>query len=326
MDLRDWLLGDDADPSIRWQTLRDLDDAPADEVAAARARVATEGWGGRLLALQTPDGLWDGGVYNPSWHVHHHGPDDGDGYAAQPWTGTFHTLKLLTELGMPPEAAETQTAVARTRDQVHWEGDDAARLFFEGESEECVNAGVLFIGATYGQDVDQVAERLLADQQPDGGWNCDRARGSTRSSFHSTICVLEGLLAYEQATGGTPETREARLRGEEHLLERGLMRTRRTGELIDPTFLEFSFPTRFFYDVLRALDHLRATGAPPHPRTAEALQLVRDKRHPDGTWALENSHPGEVAFPLEGPDGAPSRWNTLRALRVLCWAGDDVAL
>jgi hypothetical protein len=318
MDLRDWLLGDDADPGIRWQAMCDLTDAAQDAVAAERAKVATEGWGARLLALQAPDGPWDGGSYDPSWLT----PEYYDTHDGQPWTGTFHVLKLLWELGLPPEAPEAQHAVALVRDNVRWDYDDLP--FFDGEIEECINGGTLAIGAAYGVPVDVIAERLVAAEQPGGGWNCDRRLGSAKSSLNSTICVLEGLLAYEQA-GGSVATREARLRGEEHLLERRMMFRASTGELIDPAFREFAFPTRWFYDVLRGLDHLRATGANPDPRTAEAVQLVRDKRRPDGTWALEHTHPGEVPFPLED-DGGPSRMNTLRALRVLRWAGDDVEL
>ena len=310
MGLHDWLLGDDADPGIRWQVMHDLTDAPEDAVAAERAKVATEGWGARLLELQAADGLWDGGSYDPSWmRQEYYETHDG-----QPWTGTFHVLKLLWELGLPPEAPQARRAIALVRDNVRWDYDDLP--FFEGEVEECINGGTLAIGAAYGVDVDVIAERLVADQQPDGGWNCERRRGSQKSSLHSTICVLEGLLAYEQA-GGRVATREARLTGEEHLLERRLMFRASTGELIDPAFQRFSFPTRWFYDVLRGLDYLRATGAGPDPCTAEAVRLVRDTRLPDGTWAL-STHPGEVPFPLED-DGEPSRMNTLRALRVLRW-------
>ncbi|MGE3193832.1 MAG: hypothetical protein AB7K08_10230 [Microbacteriaceae bacterium] len=316
MHLHDWLLGEAADPSIRWQAMRDLTDAPQDAVAAERAKVATEGWGARLLGLQAPDGLWDGGSYDPSWlQQEYYETHDG-----QPWTGTFHVLKLLWELGLPPDSPQAQRAIALVRDNVRWDYDDLP--LFDGEVEECINGGTLAIGATYGVPVDVIAERLVAGQQPDGGWNCDRRRGSQRSSLHSTICVLDGLLAYEQA-GGRVGTREARLAGEEHLLERRLMFRASTGELIDAAFQRFFFPTRWFYDVLRGLDHLRATGASPAPRTAEAVQLVRDLRRPDGTW-VSASHPGEVPFDLEAGDGEPSRINTLRALRVLRWAGDDV--
>lgn len=320
MDLRDFLLGDDVDPGIRWQALRDLTDASADAVTAERARVATEGWGARLLALQADDGLWDGGVYNPSWRT----PEYRATQPGQPWTGTMHVLKLLYELGVDPASPEMQRAIALVRDNVRWDDNDAP--FFEGDIEECSNAAVLSVGSAYGQRVDAVVAWLLDAQLDDGGWNCDRQAGSSRSSFHSVICVLEGLLEHEHATGGTEATRAARRRGEEYLLERALMRRRSTGEMVDPAYLRFSFPTRWHYDVLRALDHFRAAGGPADPRLGEALQLVRDRRGPDGTWPLENTHVGEVPFPLEGADGEPSRWNTLRALRVLRWAGDPLGL
>jgi hypothetical protein len=323
MDVHEFLLGDEADPSIRWQAMRDLTDSSTDAVAAERARVATEGWGARLLALQGDDGLWDGGVYNPSWRT----PEYRATHPGQPWTGTMHVLKLLFELGVAPESPAMQHAIALVRDNARWDDNDLP--FFDGDIEECTNGCVLALGSQYGQRVDDVVAWILDAQLADGGWNCDRQTGSTRSSFHSVICVLEGLIAHEDATGGTEATREARRRGEEYLLERALMRRKSDGELVDPGFLQFSFPTRWWYDVLRALDYFRSAAAPgaaPDPRLDEALHLVRDKHRPDGTWALENTHIGEVPFPLEGADGEPSRWNTLRALRVLRWAGDEVAL
>lgn len=175
------------------------------------------------------------------------------------------------------------------------------------------------LGAYFGENVDSVVERLTHGQLPDGGWNCEAVNGSTRSSFHSTICVLEGLLEYERATGGTPGSITARERAEEYLLERRLMRRKSTGGVITDDWLRFSYPTRWFYDVLRGLDYFRATGAAPDQRLAEAVELVRQKEQPDGTWLLENTHPGKVHFALEDGDGRPSRWNTLRALRVLRW-------
>jgi hypothetical protein len=209
MEALDWLL--DSDPSIRWQALRDLTPMPAEELLVERARIATQGWGARLLSLQGDDGQWDGGT----------------------------------------------------------------------EVEPCINGMTVALGAYFGEDVDGVVERLLAEQLADGGWNCEAERGSTRSSFGSTISVLEGLLEHERATGGSQDSVAARQRGEEYLLERGLLRRKTTGELIDRSWLQFSFPTRWFYDVLRGLEYFRAVGAPP--------------------------------------DGRPSRWNTLRALRVLKW-------
>ncbi|NUS35637.1 MAG: hypothetical protein HOQ04_04110, partial [Pseudarthrobacter sp.] len=151
------------------------------------------------------------------------------------------------------------------------------------------------------------------------GWNCEAPGTSSRSSFHSTICVLDGLLEYERTTGGTPGSHAARERGGEYLLERGLMRQKSTGEIISDDWLRFSYPTRWFYDILRGLEYFRATGAGPDPRLAEAVGIARSKQQHDGRWLLENTHPGKVHFPLEQGDGRPSRWNTLRALRVLRW-------
>jgi hypothetical protein len=178
---------------------------------------------------------------------------------------------------------------------------------------------VVALGAYFKQDVDGVVDRLVGEQLEDGGWNCEVENGSVRSSFHTTIRVLEGLLAHEQATGGSAEATAARRRGEGYLLERTLFRRKSTGEVVDPAWLQFSFPTRWHYDVLRGLEYFVTTGDRPDPRIDEAIHLVRSKQQPDGTWLLENTHKGAVHFRLDDGDGQPSRWNTLRALRVLRW-------
>jgi hypothetical protein len=309
MNLREWLL--DSDPAIRWQVLRDLLDAPADEVESERARVATEGWGARLLALQGEDGQWAGGACFPgdwTWT---------EGSVGQPWTSTLPTLQLLRDFGVDPRSERVRGAVARVRESCRWE--HAGQPFFEGEVEPCINGRTVALGVYFGLDMDAVVARLVGEVLEDGGWNCEAERGSVRSSFATTINVLEGLLAHERATGGSPASIEARRRGGEYLLERRLMRRKSTGEIADPAWLQFSFPTRWQYDVLRALDYFRSVGGEPDPRLSEAVSLVRSRRQPDGTWLLENTHPGEVHFALEEGDGRPSRWNTLRALRVLRW-------
>jgi hypothetical protein len=306
MTVLDWL--QDADPAIRWQALRDLADVAPDVVAGERARVATEGWGARLLALRDPDGRWAGGACFPAQF------DAAE--KGQPWTSTLHTLELLRDFGLDPASDRARETVALVRDNCRWE--HAGQPFFSGEVEACINGRTVALGAYFGQDVVAVVDRLLGEQLEDGGWNCWTEFGSVRSSFHSTICVLEGLLAYERATGD-PRAAAARRRGEEYLLERSLFRRLSTGEVADPTWLEFSFPIRWFYDVLRGLEYFRTVGGPPDERLAEAVELVRGKRQADGTWLLENTHPGAVHFVLEDGDGRPSRWNTLRALRVLRW-------
>ena len=308
MTVLDWLL--DSDPAVRWQVLRDLADAPAEVVAAERARVATDGWGARLLAVRDDDGQWAGGACFPA-----EGWDSST--AGQPWTSTLPTLQLLRDLGLDPASQQAVETMALVRENCRWEHD--GQRFFDGEVEACINGRIVALGATFGEDVDGIVERLLGEQLDDGGWNCETENGSVRSSFHSTICVLEGLLAHERATGGSPEAVATRRRGEEYLLARGLFRRLSTGAVVDPAWLEFSFPVHWYYDVLRGLEYFRATGQAPDPRLGEALELLRAKRQPDGTWRLENTHPGAVHVEVDEGDGRPSRWNTLRALRVLRW-------
>jgi len=304
-----WLL--DADPSIRWQVLRDLTDAPAREVGAERARVATEGAGARLLALQAADGRWGGAAWNRGWD------------------STMHVLSLLREMGLDPAGDEARCAVSLVRDRVTWRGcgppEADHNSFFAGELEPCINGQVGAVGAYFGQDIAGIVDRLLAEQLPDGGWNCEATGGSTRSSFNTTICVLEALLEQERGVGGSPEVTTARLRGQEYLLERRLFRRRSTGEVIerdrkgDAVWTRFAFPTWWHYDVLRGLEYLRSAGVTPDERVADAIDLVASKRDADGRWPLETRYPGTMPVETDEGVGRPSRWNTLRALRVLDW-------
>ncbi len=312
MSTLDWLL--DSDPAIRWQVLRDLADASVDVVAAERARVATEGWGARLLALQGDDGQWEGGALFPAgWFDI---PRE-ERPAGQPWTATAYSLVALHDFGIDPADDRVRGAVAQVREHCRWEHD--GQPFFAGEVEPCINGMVVSLGAYFDQDVDDVVARLVGEQLEDGGWNCEVENGSVRSSFNTTIRVLEGLLEHERATGGSAESMAARRTGEAYLLERKLFRRLSTGEVVDPAWLQLSFPTRWHYDVLRGLEYFRAAGDPPDERMDEAIDLLRSKRQADGNWLLENTHPGAVHFALEDGDGRPSRWNTLRAQRVLRW-------
>jgi hypothetical protein len=311
-DVTTWLL--DADPAIRWQVLRDLTDAPATEVATERARVAQTGWGKRLLDLQA-EGQWAGGACFPSRAWRPPQPIVGDP-EGQPWTATLPTLRLLRDLGIEPGDPAVRAAVDGVREHSRWEY--AGEPFFEGEVEPCINGGAAAVGAYFGEDVDGIVIRLLGEQLEDGGWNCEAENGSTRSSFHSTICVLDGLLEYERG-GGTHPVAEARRRGEEYLLARSLFRRASTGEVVELDWLQFSFPVQWHYDVLRGLDYFRSVGGAPDPRLSEAIGHVRAKQQSDGSWLLENTHPGLAHFEMEDGDGKPSRWNTLRALRVVRW-------
>lgn len=302
-----WLL--DSDPSIRWQVMRDLLNAPAEEVAAERARVATEGLGAQLLALQGEDGRWAGAAWNRGWN------------------STMHVLWLLRDLGLDPASDQARHAVGLVRDRVTWQGWEAyeGNPFFVGEVEPCINGQVGAAGAYFRQDVRGIIDRLLSEQLPDGGWNCEAQNGSTRSSFNTTICVLEALLEYEQSVEASPEVTAARLRGQEYLLERRLFRRRSTGEVIErdrksgTNWTRFAFPTWWHYDVLRGLEYLRSAAVTPDERVAEAIELVESKRDANGRWLLETRYPGEMPVEIDEGEGRPSRWNTLRALRVLNW-------
>jgi hypothetical protein len=289
----DWLL--EADPSIRWQVLRDLTQEAADVIAAERSRVAVEGWGSRLLALQAPNGLWGGTAWSHDW------------------TDTFHALELLRRLGLDPQSEQARRAVGLVREHVRW-GDGAPfvapwarNAFFDGEVEPCINGNVVATGSYFGVEMAPLVERLLGEQLPDGGWNCEVENGATVSSLETTMSVLEGLLEYERATGGSSAVGEARRRGEAYILERRLFRRKTTGEVIDPSWLRFSFPPWYHYDVLRALDSLRDAGhGPGDDRIAEALGVVEGMRAPDGRWPLQNVTRAR----------STSRWRTARARRA----------
>jgi hypothetical protein len=290
--------------------MRDLIGAPAEEVAFERARVGAEGMGARLLALQGVDGRWAGAAWNRGWN------------------STMHVLMLLREMGLDPASDQARRAIELCG-RVTWKGcgpkECDGHAFFEGEIEPCINGQIAAVGAYFGRDVRGIVERLLTEQLPDGGWNCEAANGSTRSSFNTTICVLEALLEYERLIGDNQRVVAARLRGQEYLLERRLFRRLSTGEIIErdrkggTVWTRFAFPTWWHYDVLRGLDYLRAAGVAPEERMADAIELVRAKTDGEGKWQLESQYPGVMPVETDQGVGQPSRWNTLRALRVLSW-------
>jgi hypothetical protein len=297
MDIVDWLL--DSDPAIRWQAMRDLTDASPAAIAAERARVPHEGVGSEILSRQGSDGSW-------------HRADAPD------WLPTLFTLLLLRSAGADCADPAVESAMVRLQAGFRWDEAFGKKPFFEGEVEPCINGGTLALGAFFGHPTASLAERLLGEQLLDGGWNCD-APPSSRSSFNTTICVLEGLLEYERVVGSAPEIATARWRGEEYLLERGLFRRRSNGEIANPMFLKFGFPPRYQYDVLRALDYLRDAGVKPDARLDDAVQVVERQQQADGRWLLDRVHREALALPFDETLGEPSRWNTLRALRVLHW-------
>jgi hypothetical protein len=309
MDVMDYLK--QGDPSIRWQVLRDLEGASGDVVAAERAKVATEGWGARLLELQAEDGYWDGAVYRPKWAEQYANFFD-------TWSATHFSLQSLMDLGLDPQTPQARRALDRVEQNVRWDYND--ELYFQGEVEPCINGVALSVGAYFQRDASRIAHTIIETQLSDGGWNCWAENGEGVGSFHSTICALEGLRDWEAATGGTEESREARRRGEEYLLDRRLMFRASTGEVIDPRFTMITYPTRWYYDVLRGADYFRTARPGRDARCTEAIDLIRSKALPMGMWRIENEHQGatQVAYEAES-EGFPSRWVTLRALRVLRW-------
>jgi hypothetical protein len=304
-----WLL--DGDPAIRWQTLRDLVGAGDRVVKRERDRVAREGWGARLLAKQNSSGAWassgDGGLYSPKW------------------TSTTYTMLLLRDFGLPATNAGARRAAKLLLDRgLRGDGGISYGTWadWSNRGETCVTGMVLSLLAYFGLHdarVGLVVKHLLGEQMPDGGWNCRKASGATHSSVNTTISVLEGLRHYEQAGGKRlPAVRKAMKSGREFLLAHRLFRSHRTGAVIKSEFLRFVFPPRWHYDVLRALDHWQEVDAPRDPRLAEAIDIVKSRQQADGRWTLEYAYSGKTYFQLERL-GAPSRWNTLRALRVLAW-------
>jgi hypothetical protein len=303
----DWLL--DSDSAIRWQAMRDLTAAHSEAFAVERARVPHKGLGAEILARQQPDGSWR--------------RDD-----APIWLTTLFTMQLLRATGIDPANPGVEAAAARLEAGLRWNNqggrwelrapETGGNTFFQGEVEPCINGGALALGAYFRRPTESLARRLVDEQLEDGGWNCEAPK-SNRSSFHTTICVLEGFLEYERAVGPTPEVVSSRRRGEEYLLERALFRRLSTGEIANPEFLAFAFPPRYHYDVLRALDYFRAAGLAPDVRIRDAVRVMESKRQADGRWLLDAQYDQGIAVPSQERVGEPSHWNTLRALRVIRW-------
>jgi len=297
-----WLL--DSDPAIRWQVMRDLTSEAPETIAAERSRVATEGWGAQLLARQSPAGSWGG----PKWDL-----------------TTLYSLVVLKDLGLDPATKQARKMIDRVDKRLVFKSLNN-RPYLHGETEPCINGRILGIGSYFKEPNDALAKQLLGEQLEDGGWNCEawpfvspKRPQSRRSSFHTTICVLEGLLDYERAGRKSAAVTKARKRGENYLIERGMFRSLRTAEVIDKRWLRFSFPTFWHYDVLRGLDYLRNAGSKPDIRVREAIESVIERRHQNGRWPLNLLHREQIPLEMETSVGSASRWNTLRALRVLRW-------
>ena len=299
-----WLL--DSDPAVRWQVMRDLIDEHSDTIAVERSRIATAGWGSKLLSLQSAAGHWGG-------------PQEDRGLLV-----TLYSLVVLMDLGLDPASKQARKMIDRIDKRLVFKQLNN-RPFLHGETEPCINGRILALGAYFNKPNDPLARRLLREQLEDGGWNCEAVEPSAkrplsrRSSFHTTICVLEGLLAYERAGRKSAAVTKSRRRAENYLLERRMFRSLRTGEVIDPRWLRFSFPTYWHYDVLRGLDYFRNAAVKPDSRVSEAIEIVMKRRHQNGRWPLNLVHRERIPLEIETGVGSASRWNTLRALRVMRW-------
>ena len=307
----DWLLA--GDPSVRWQVHRDLLRTDPRTVERERRKVGRDGWGARLLARQGADGRWAAGQTSD------------DGLYSPKWISTHYTMLLLRDLGLPANNRQARKACKVLLDR--GQRSDGGINYgvwanWLGRSETCITGMGLSILCHFEVDddrLDTVADHLLREQMPDGGWNCRKPAGATHSSVHTTINALEGLRAYEMhRRRKLARVRDAQRRGREFLLMHRLFRSDRTGKVIDPVFTRLTFPPRWHYDILRALDHFQAAGAPRDERLSEAIDIVRAGRDHSGRWALQHSFRGKTYFEMERV-GQPSRWNTLRALRVLRW-------
>ncbi|MGA2650376.1 MAG: hypothetical protein ABSF28_07625 [Terracidiphilus sp.] len=276
--------------------MRDLTGEAPNAIAAERSRIATEGWGAQLLARQLADGSWPGGQWDLT---------------------TLWSLVVLKDLGLDPACEQARIMIDRVEKGLVFKSLNN-RPYLHGETEPCINGRILVMGAYFAKPNDALAQQLLDEQLDDGGWNCEAPK-SHRSSFHTTICVLEGLLAYERAGGKLATVARARKRAEGYLLERRMFRSLRTGDVIDKHWLRFTFPMFWHYDLLRGLDYLRDAGVKPDSRADEAIQVVKDRRHQNGRWPLNLLHPERIPLEMETGVGRASRWNTLRALRVLSW-------
>lgn len=296
-----WLSG--ADPSVVWQAQRDLFALPESTWKRTRRRVASEGWGERLLSHRASDGTWGGGLYSPKW------------------ISTFYSLRLLTHLGLEPTQPEGCGSCELLLDEGVTEGGGVS-LWNAGYTDTCVTAMLLSMACHFGFSGDERVGRmvrwLLAEQMTDGGWNCEREKGAVHASFHTTISALEGLAAHLAATGPDEPTQVAMKKAHDFFLRHQLYRSCTTGEVVKDSFTRFSFPPRWFFDVLRGLEHFAHVDAPWDDRLADPVDLLLRRRDTAGRWSAQNKHTGRTYFDLDRPR-APSPMNTLRALRVLRW-------
>jgi len=296
-----WLL--EGDLAVQYQIHRDLLHSRVSLQKKLQARIEKEGWGAQFLSKQQENGHWGRGFYQPKW------------------TSTHYTLLDLKNIGLAQDNIFARKSVRMIFEQAI--GQDGSVNYSKTlkDSDVCINGMVVNFAAYFrmmGKRLDSLIEYLLATQMRDGGWNCEHVRGATHSSLHTTISVLEGLLEYKKAGGDhrIKEIEKAELKGIEFILIHRLYQSHRTGKIIDKKMLMLSYPSRWRSDILRALDYFQAARIEYDSRMDPAIEILLKKRRRDRRWPVQMKHPGQVHFDMEAT-GRPSRWNTLRALRVL---------
>jgi hypothetical protein len=304
-DIIAWLMA--GDPAIRWQTMRDLLGAPEQEWQAEQQRTLESGWGARLLALQEPSGGWGGGIYAPKW------------------TSATFTLLTLRSIGVPRDCQAAKRGAQLVVQELLGATRDAKFDQKLAVCDRCIVGMVLQLAVYFKIDdarVEAIVDNLLSEMMPDGAWNCrrDRRPKPHHSSLHTTFNVLEGLRMYVELRDGArcDDVLAAEQSAREFTLQHRFYKSDKTGQVINPRFTKLSLPYRWQYNVLRALDYFARAGAPKDERAQDAIELLREQRHDDGRWPEQQKYSGKVFFEME-PIGKPSRWNTLRALRVLRW-------
>jgi hypothetical protein len=307
-DLIEWLM--DGDPAIRWQVMRDLLGASERDWKAEQRRTVEAGWGARLLALQEADGGWGGGIYSPKW------------------ISATYTLLLLRSIGIPRDCEAAQRGARLVLNRLLGASCDQAFRQKLADCDRCIVGMILQLAVYFAIDdqrVEAIVDNLLSEMMPDGAWNCRRERRPRphHSSFHTTFNVLDGLREYIELSDGPrrDDVLAAERSALELVLQHRLYKSDKTGQIINVKFTKLSLPYRWQYNVLRGLEYFARADAPRDSRAQDAIDLLHEQRRTDGRWPVQHKYTGKVFFEIE-PIGGPSRWNTLRALRVLRWWGD----
>jgi len=294
-----WLL--DGDVVIQYQVYRDLLDEDRKDL---REKISKEGWGRKYLLLRNKDGHWGRGFYSPKW------------------TSSHYTLIDLKNLGISPDIREAKETIELIIQNNKITDGGIHPEIKSNHSDVCVNGMFLNYACYFGTEeekLESVVDFILSQQMKDGGFNCRSNKGGAEhSSLHTTLSVLEGILEF-RINGykyRISELRKAEFESKEFILRHKLYRSHRTGNIIKSDFLKFPYPPRWYYDIMKSMDYFQTSKSGYDERMQDAIDEIIKKRRKDNTWSLQASHPGKVHFEIE-KGGMPSRWNTLRAMRIL---------